>query len=107
MPLDVVQALSELVRIPSEVYRHEDRVIRRNYREAAETVAKIAESAGLKVERLELEGGEVPTLVISIPDGSGGKPTVAFVSTTMSCRRRTRGKSMGKKLIRTSLYSKL
>jgi succinyl-diaminopimelate desuccinylase len=80
MPLDVVQALSELVRIPSEVYRHEDRVIRRNYREAAETVAKIAESAGLKVERLELEGGEVPTLVISIPDGSGGKPTVAFVS---------------------------
>jgi len=80
MPLDVVQALSELVKIPSEVYYHENRVVRKNYREAAEATATIAESSGLKVEKLELEGGEIPTLIVTLPSAPRGKPSVAFVT---------------------------
>ncbi|MCC5998111.1 MAG: M20/M25/M40 family metallo-hydrolase, partial [Thermofilum sp.] len=80
MPLDIVQALSELVTIPSEVYYVENKLVRKHYREAADAVARIAESNGLKVERIDLEGGEIPTLIITLPNPPKSKPSVAFVS---------------------------
>jgi succinyl-diaminopimelate desuccinylase len=80
MPLDIVQALSELVKIPSEVYYVENKLVRKHYREAADAVARIAESNGLKVERIDLEGGEIPTLIITLPNPPKSKPSVAFVS---------------------------
>ncbi|MHB9302764.1 M20 family metallopeptidase [Thermofilum pendens] len=80
MTVDVVQSLVELVKIPSEVYYEGNRIVRRYYREAAEAVARLAETHGLRVEKVDLEGGEIPTVIASLPGKASGKPSVAFVT---------------------------
>lgn len=80
MPLDIVEALKRLVEIPSESSYGKEGIVRKYYREAADAVAEIAEAHGLKVERVDLLAGEVPTLIITLPDAPRNKPSLALVS---------------------------
>ncbi len=80
MPLDIVESLKRLVEIPSESAYGKEGVVRKHYREAADAVAAIAEEHGLRVERIDLLGGEIPTLIITLPEQAGSKPSLALVS---------------------------
>lgn len=80
MVTDQVQFLEDLIRIPSISAFGEKGVIRQNYREAADTVAKYASEAGLEVKMENLLNGEIPTLLISLPEKDPEKPSVAFVT---------------------------
>ena len=80
MPFDIVENLKRLVEVPSEAWYEKEKVVRRNYREIADLISSMAEENGLHVERLDLLGGEIPTLLITIPEAPGNKPTMAFVS---------------------------
>ncbi len=80
MPFDIVENLKRLVEIPSEARYEKNKVIRQNYREAAEAVAEMAKSHGLNVEQIDLLNGEIPTLIITLPEAPQNKPTMAFVS---------------------------
>ncbi len=80
MPLDIVESLEKLVRIPSESSYGKEGIVRKHYREAADAVAEIAEGSGLKVEKIDLLGGEIPTLIITLPNPPENKPTLALVS---------------------------
>lgn len=77
--VDLVEELKNLVKIRSEVKIEGGKIIRENYSEAAEKVAKLAGEAGLEVEILELEvkDGKVPT-VIATTDVNA--PSIALVS---------------------------
>ncbi|MEM0493702.1 MAG: M20/M25/M40 family metallo-hydrolase [Thermofilum sp.] len=80
MAIDQVQFLEELVRIPSVSAFGERGVVRQNYRKAADTVARYAAEAGLEVKVEDLLGGEIPTVLVSLPEKASGKPSVAFVT---------------------------
>lgn len=80
MKIDQVQFLEELVRIPSISAFGEKGVIRQSYREAADTIAKYAAEAGLEVKLENLLGGEIPTVLVSLPEKAPGKPSIAFVT---------------------------
>ncbi|MCS7105396.1 MAG: M20/M25/M40 family metallo-hydrolase [Thermofilaceae archaeon] len=84
MNVDIVEELSRLVKIRSEVFVDErGSVIRFNYSEAAEAVANLAEKVELNVEvvDLEVDGNKVPAIIAGIPRPTAqDKPTIAFVS---------------------------
>ena len=80
MRVDPVQFLVDLVRVPSISALSEKGVVRQKYREAAELVAKYASEAGLNVRVENLLGGEIPTLLVTLPEQVPGKPSLAFVT---------------------------
>lgn len=80
MSFDIVENLKRLVEIPSEVRYEKNKVIRQNYRRVAETIAEMARSHGLNVEQIDLLDGEIPTLIITLPEAPQNRPTMAFVS---------------------------
>ena len=77
--LDLVEELKNLVKIRSEVKIKNGKIIREEYDKAAEKVAKLAESAGLEVEVLDLEvkDGKVPTIIATLDVEA---PSLALVS---------------------------
>lgn len=77
---DMVNFLLELVRIPSESGYQGNTIVRRNYREIVALIEKTAVVSGLTVERLELLNGDIPSLVIGLPDAPRNKPSMAFVT---------------------------
>ncbi len=78
--VDVIQFLADMVRIPSvSLFADDGSIIRRNYREVADLIARTAKEAGLLVEVVDLLNGEVPTLLIRLPEAPN-KPSLAFVT---------------------------
>ncbi|UNQ74266.1 M20 family metallopeptidase [Infirmifilum sp. NZ] len=77
---DMVSFLLELVRIPSESGYQGNTIVRRNYTEIVALIEKTAVENGLTVERVELLNGDIPSLVIGLPDAPRNKPSMAFVT---------------------------
>jgi len=78
--IDLAGELARLAGVKSEVRVGEDgRIVRSNYREAAEAVRSLAERAGLEAEvlNLEVKDGFIPTVII---DCGGSGPTLSIVS---------------------------
>ncbi len=76
---NIVDLLKHLVRIRSEVYIKDSKVIRLNYDKIADFIEKKAKEFKLNVERIDLKvkDGVVPTLLISLENKS--KERLAFV----------------------------
>ena len=77
---DMVKFLTDLVRIPSESGYQGSVITRRNYREIVELIQMVSADNGLSVQRVDLLGGEIPTLIISLPGAPKNKPSLAFVT---------------------------
>lgn len=77
---DMVKFLTDLVRIPSESGYQGNVITRRNYREIVELIQMVSADNGLSVQRVDLLGGEIPTLIISLPGAPKNKPSLAFVT---------------------------
>ncbi len=75
--INIVESLISLVKIPSEVTRKDGKIVRMKYHEVAETIKGLAEKHGLDVESIDILGGEIPTLFISVPAQG---PTVALIT---------------------------
>ncbi|QOJ78315.1 M20 family metallopeptidase [Infirmifilum lucidum] len=77
---DMVKFLTDLVRIPSESGYQGNVITRKNYREVVELIQGASLDNGLSVQRVDLLGGEIPTLIISLPGAPKNKPSLAFVT---------------------------
>lgn len=80
MTTDPIRFLEDLVRIPSVSAFGEKGIVRQRYREAAETVARHAAELGLEVKTEELLDGEIPTVLVGLPEKTPGRPSIAFVT---------------------------
>ncbi|MGB9709665.1 M20 family metallopeptidase [Infirmifilum uzonense] len=77
---DPVKFLVELVRIPSESSYQGSVIVRKNYREVSDLIEKTATELGLSVTRIDLLGGEIPTLLIGLQNAPKSRPSLAFVT---------------------------
>lgn len=77
---DPVKFLVEIVRIPSESAYQGNKIVRKNYREVVTLIEQTATQLGLSVTRVDLLGGEIPTLIIGLKDSPTSKPSIAFVT---------------------------